>query len=161
MDPTRLRDQSVEEAQKAFDICLQLLQRSMDRLRIPMPRHAAVSGIFICAIVLSGVDRLLVRPGHQDDVSSLVKVTKDIVKERVKGDAWVLWAKVSDCARLNNSISDYRRALMGSVPGLGQLLLRHCLEKVHKDIITCWNFKGEVLNYWNFRLHWLDLCTHR
>jgi len=92
MDPTRLRDQSVEEAQKAFDICLQLLQRSMDRLRIPMPRHAAVSGIFICVIVLSGVDRLLVRPGHQDDVSSLVKVTKDIVKERVKGDAWVLWA---------------------------------------------------------------------
>ena len=69
--------------------------------------------------------------------------------------------QVSDCARLNNSISDYRRALMGSVPGLGQLLLRHCLEKVHKDIITCWNFKGEVLNYWNFRLHWLDLCTHR
>ncbi len=47
---------------------------------------------YICAIVLSSINRLLVRPGHQEDVSSLVKVTRDIVKERVKGDAWVLWA---------------------------------------------------------------------
>ncbi len=38
------------------------------------------------------IDRSLVRPGHKEDVSSLVKVTRDIVKERVKGDAWVLWA---------------------------------------------------------------------
>ncbi len=45
MDPTRLRDQSAEEAQKAFTICLQLLQRTMNRLGIPMPHYATVSGI--------------------------------------------------------------------------------------------------------------------
>ncbi len=59
---------------------------------------------------------------------------------------------------LINSISDYRRAITGSA---GQLLLRDCLGKVHEDIITCWNFKGEVLNCrYFFRLYWLDLCSH-
>jgi len=31
-----------------------------------------------------------------------------------------------------------------SVPEPEQLL-NDCLEKVHRDILTCWNFKGEVL----------------
>ncbi|KAH9045199.1 hypothetical protein EDB85DRAFT_2270248 [Lactarius pseudohatsudake] len=148
MDSTRLREQSVVEAQKAFDICLQLLQLSMNHLEIPMPRYARVS----------------VRPGHQEDVSSLVKVTKDIVQERVKGDAWAMWAiaqranlplKIDTC--LTKGTSYYRRALMGSMPGLGQLLLRNCLEKVHKDLITCWNFKGEVLNSPKFQQQMLGL----
>lgn len=39
--------------------------------------------------------------------------------------------------------SDYRNALAGSVPGVGQMLLRDCLAKVHQDIITCWNFRDE------------------
>ncbi|KAH9076954.1 hypothetical protein EDB83DRAFT_2671669 [Lactarius deliciosus] len=148
MDSTRLREQSVVEAQKAFDICLQLLQLSMNHLEIPMPRYARVS----------------VRPGHQEDVSSLVNVTKDIVQERVKGDAWAMWAiaqranlplKIDTC--LTKGTSYYRQALMGSMPGLGQLLLRNCLENVHKDIITCWNFKGEVLNSPKFQLQMLRL----
>ena len=32
------------------------------------------------------------------------------------------------------------------MPGFGQWILLDCLEKIHKDIITCWNFKGEVFN---------------
>ncbi|KAI9463259.1 hypothetical protein BJY52DRAFT_74397 [Lactarius psammicola] len=139
IDPTRLRDWSVEEAGKAFEICLQSLQRTVDYLKIPMPRYATVS----------------VRPGHKEDVSSLVKVTRDIVKERVKGDAWMLWAiaqraslpvKIDAC--VTKGISYYRRALTasGGTLELGQLLLRDCLRKVHEDIITCWNFKGEILN---------------
>ena len=47
---------------------------------------------YICAIVISGIDRFLVRPGHEEDVADLVRATRDIVKERFKGDAWVLWA---------------------------------------------------------------------
>lgn len=47
------------------------------------------------------------------------------------------------------------------MPGSGQLLLRDCLEKVHRDIITCWNFKGEVLRYRDFKLRLLDLRPHR
>ena len=58
-----------------------------------------------------------------------------------------------------NGISDYRRSLTGSVPGFGQILLRTCLAEVHKDIIKCWNFKGEV-NYLLFMLRSLDLCPH-
>ncbi|KAI9433136.1 hypothetical protein H4582DRAFT_1006362 [Lactarius indigo] len=76
MDPTRLHDRGVEEAQKAFEDCLESLRRTTNRLGIPMPPYATVS----------------VRPGHQEDVSSLVEVTRDVVRKRVKGDAWVLWA---------------------------------------------------------------------
>jgi hypothetical protein len=108
----------------------------MKRLQIPMPSYAAAS----------------VRPGHREDVSDLVQKTRDIVKERVKGDAWVLWAiaqrkhlplKIDAC--VTKGISHYRQAVMGTVPGSAQLFLRHCLEKGHKNIITCWNFKGEIL----------------
>jgi hypothetical protein len=48
MDPDRLRELSLKDAQEAFEICLQSVQRSMNRLRIPMPRHAKVSGAFLC-----------------------------------------------------------------------------------------------------------------
>ncbi|KAI9432389.1 hypothetical protein H4582DRAFT_2131814 [Lactarius indigo] len=150
MDPTRLHDRGVEEAQKAFEDCLKSLQRTMDRLGIPMPPYATVS----------------VRPGHQEDVSSLVEVTRDVVRKRVEGDAWVLWAiaqrtslpvKIDAC--VTKGISYYRQSLMvhrRGVPKSGQMLLRDCVEAVHKDIITCWNFKGEVLNSPEFRQ--LMLC---
>jgi hypothetical protein len=92
MDPTTLDNRSKEEAQQAFEICVQSLQRTMDRLRIPMPHYVKVSGIFVPLYYLSGLDRSLVRPGYQDDVSALVEVTRDMVKERLKGDAWIMWA---------------------------------------------------------------------
>jgi hypothetical protein len=47
------------------------------------------------------------------------------------------------CARLNKSISDHLQALTGKVVGAGEWSLGTCLENVHKDIITCWGFKGE------------------
>ncbi|KAH9062165.1 hypothetical protein EDB87DRAFT_1682171 [Lactarius vividus] len=144
MDPTHRRNQSVVEAQKAFDVCLRLLELSMNRLGIPMPCHARVS----------------VRPGHQEDVSSLAKVTQDIVKERVNGDAWAFGFIEFIHVYLpleSKGTSYYRRALMGSVPGLGPLSLRNCLEKVHKNIVTCWNFKGEVLNSPKFQEQMLEL----
>jgi hypothetical protein len=59
-----------------------------------------------------------------------------------------------------NDIVDYNRVLSGSVPGLGQMLLRICLVEVHKDIIKCWNFKGEV-KYLRFMLRSLGLRPHR
>ena len=48
------------------------------------------------------------------------------------------------CANLNNGISDHVQALAGKVIGVGEWTLGGCLQKVHKDIITCWNFRGEV-----------------
>jgi len=76
MDAPTLEGQSKEDARKAFEICVQLLRRTMDRLRIPMPHYVKVS----------------VRPGYQEDVSALVEVTRDIVKERLREDAWIMWA---------------------------------------------------------------------
>ena len=46
MDPASLRATSLEDAQEAFNICLKSLQRTMNRLKIPMPRYARVSGMF-------------------------------------------------------------------------------------------------------------------
>ena len=45
-DAVRLRDQSLEGAREAFGYCLKLLERSMVRLKIPMPSYAKASGIF-------------------------------------------------------------------------------------------------------------------
>ena len=52
MEQTALRDRSVEEARMAFEYCLELLKRSMKRLKIPMPRYAATSGIFVPLTIL-------------------------------------------------------------------------------------------------------------
>ena len=46
MDLTSLRNHSVEEAQKAFEMTLQSLQHTVDNLGIPMPPYAKVSGKF-------------------------------------------------------------------------------------------------------------------
>lgn len=45
IDPATLEYRSKEEARKAFEICVQSLQRTMNRLKIPMPRFVKVSGI--------------------------------------------------------------------------------------------------------------------
>jgi hypothetical protein len=45
MDPASLRATSLEDAQEAFNICLKSLQRTMNRLKIPMPSYARVSGM--------------------------------------------------------------------------------------------------------------------
>ncbi|KAF5348759.1 hypothetical protein D9756_009852 [Leucocoprinus leucothites] len=138
MDPATLDERGKDEARKAFKICVQSLQHTMRRLNIPMPHYVKVS----------------VRPGYsKEDVSALVEVTRDIVKERLKGDAWIMWAiaqraslpvKIEAC--ITKAMSYYRRVLTGTMPGFGQILLCRCLVEVHKDIIKCWNCKGKVLN---------------
>ena len=92
MDSMTLDKKSKVEAEQAFDKCVQSLQRTMERLHIPMPDYVKVSGMFVSLYNLSGLDRSLVRPGYKEDVSALVEVTRDIVKERLKGDAWIMWA---------------------------------------------------------------------
>jgi hypothetical protein len=91
MDETSRRSQSVAIAQEAFNTCLESLKVTMEDLRIPTPTYAKVSGMF-APFVLPGIDCLLVREGYEKDVASLVQVTTDVAKERVKGDAWVLWS---------------------------------------------------------------------
>ena len=43
MDQARVKEMGREDAQEAFNICLKSLQRTMNHLRIPMPRYARVS----------------------------------------------------------------------------------------------------------------------
>ena len=92
MDSTTLDERSKDEARQAFGICVQSLQRTMEHLNIPMPHYVKVSGMFVLFSDLSDLDRSLVRRGFKEDVSALVEVTRDIVKERLKGDAWIMWA---------------------------------------------------------------------
>ena len=61
---------------------------------------------------------------------------------------------------LFNSTIGYTRGLIGSAH-LKPKLLRDYLMQIHKDFITCWNFKGGVLNYHCFRLFALDLRPRR
>jgi len=133
MDDHTLESRSVEEAWKAFEKCLQSLRQVMRRLNVQMPPYARVS----------------VRPGHREDISELVEVTRKTVKERLQGDAWIMWAiaqranlpvKIDAC--VTNGMSGYTRSLSGG----GRKLLRDCLEQIHKDVITCWNFRGEILD---------------
>jgi len=145
---TDLHDQSRAKAQEAFETCLKSLKDTMAPL--PIPTYAKVS----------------VREGYQDasSMSSLVEITTKVAKDRVKGDAWVLWAMAQRKnlpskieASITKGISYHLQALTGRVIGAREWTLRTCLEKVHRDIITCWGFKGEVLNSrkfqeWMFRL---------
>jgi hypothetical protein len=140
----------VEDAEEAFNVTLKSLQVTMDDLGIPMPTYARVS----------------VRKGYEKDVSYLVRVTRDVAKEQVKGDAWVLWSiaqraslpdKIEAC--INKGISYYVQALAGKVFDVGEWTIGACLLKVHKDVITFWNFRGEVLESPKFQewmLHLVD-----
>jgi len=150
MDPDAQHQQSVKQAQESFRGTLQSLQVTMDHLGIPMPTYAKVS----------------VRKGYEDDVSYLVTRTRDVAREQVTGDAWVLWSmaqraslpdKIEAC--VIKGISYHLQALSGKVFDVGELTFGGCLQKVHKDIITCWNFRGEVLNSPKFQewmLHLVD-----
>ncbi|KAH9015511.1 hypothetical protein EDB85DRAFT_810210 [Lactarius pseudohatsudake] len=137
LDEISLRNQSEKNAAIAFNECLQSLQRILGRLNIPMPHCARVS----------------VRKGYQESVSTLVESTRDVVRDRLGGDAWIMWSiaqraspsvKMEACVA--KGMSSYNHLLSGGMPGSERLLLRDCLEKVHRDIVTCWNFKGEVLD---------------
>ena len=85
IDPATLKDLSQEEARKAFEVCMQSLQRTMDCLKIPMPRYVKVSGMLVSLCYSSRLDRSSVRPGYQEDVPALVEVTQDIVARRTLG----------------------------------------------------------------------------
>jgi len=114
--------QSIENANEAFETCLKTLKLKPET---PMPTYAKVS----------------VRKGYEKIVSSLVEITGDVAKVRVEGYAWVLWARASVPIKIKacitKGISYYTHALACSLPVVGRWILRDCLQKVHKDIITC------------------------
>ncbi|KAJ7027607.1 hypothetical protein C8F04DRAFT_1122090 [Mycena alexandri] len=141
----KFRDNREYQAQRDFERCIESLEKAAIRLKIAMPKYKHVS----------------VRKTYDGNIVPLVEMTKEIVQERLKGDAWIIWAvaqrasvplKVEAC--IEKGMTYYWRSLSGgSVPGLGKTLLHECLMKVHQDIIACWNLRdGEmVLNGVEFK----------
>ncbi|KAJ6534529.1 hypothetical protein DFH09DRAFT_122306 [Mycena vulgaris] len=124
------KEDSKNAAQRDFDGHVESLKDAAKRLKIGMPSVINVS----------------VRAGYNDNILKLIDLTRNTVEERMKGDAWIMWAiaqkasvplKIEAC--VSKGMSYYWRALSGSIPVAGKLLLRECLLKVHQDIIACWN----------------------
>ncbi|KAJ7789512.1 hypothetical protein B0H14DRAFT_239791 [Mycena olivaceomarginata] len=125
------------QAQRDFEPCIESLKKAAIRLDIAMPQYKHVS----------------VRKKFDRNIVPLVQMTKEIVQERLKGDAWIIWAvaqrasvplKVEAC--IEKGMTYYWNSLsVGSIPGLGKMLLRECLLKIHHDIVACWNLRdGET-----------------
>jgi len=139
-----LKHQRAEaQASEALRTCIESVEKTMNYLRIPLPPHVKVS----------------VRPRFDADVSDLVTTTREIVQTGLKNDAWVLWTiaqrasipvKIDAC--IERGLNSYYLALSGAAPGIGKLLLRECLVRVHQDIVTCWNIKNghEILKSQEF-----------
>lgn len=73
---------------------MESLKRTADRLEIPIPHYINVSGAvfpiqrkFNVYVYLSAV-----RKGYEHNIPSLVNLTRDLVEDRLKGDAWIIWA---------------------------------------------------------------------
>ncbi|KAJ7112320.1 hypothetical protein C8R44DRAFT_798337 [Mycena epipterygia] len=127
------KEESENAAQRDFDGYVESLKDTAKRLKIKMPSLINVS----------------IRKGYNDNILKLVDLTRKIVEERLKGDAWIMWAiaqkasvplKIDAC--VSKGMSYYWRALSGTIPVAGKPLLRECLLNVHQDIIACWNMSN-------------------
>jgi hypothetical protein len=89
--------QSEEKAKAAYDVCQQSVEQTMLRLvgpNAPKPLCAKVSSaIFPSSNRLSfDLFLFLARRTYEDTVSSLVEATYNLVKDRLEGDEWIMWA---------------------------------------------------------------------
>ncbi|KIJ94960.1 hypothetical protein K443DRAFT_341282 [Laccaria amethystina LaAM-08-1] len=141
MTPEAAKQQGEADALKALQVCVESLERSMKKLGTTMPPFAEVS----------------IDPGYEDNLSNLSLITRNVVQDRLKNDAWLMWAiaqrvslpvKIDAC--IDKGVSYYYLALSGTVPGVGKTLLRECLAHVHKDIVDCWNLRNghQVSEFW-------------
>jgi len=56
-----------------------------------------------------------------------------------------------------NNLLEYWPTMASIAPGVGTMLLETCLFKIHKDIITLWNFnEGEKVGLTTFGIGYLD-----
>jgi len=84
-----LHEKSREESQKALDICIQSLERTLRSMETPKSQtpklhYVNVSGMnfpwFICSVLICLPDRR----GYEDTILSLVQVTCDLVSDMLK-----------------------------------------------------------------------------
>jgi hypothetical protein len=81
------------QAQRDFERCIESLKRAAIRLNIAMPQYKHVSG-WQNALAQRIYPHFFftVRKKYDGNVVPLVQMTKEIVEERLKGDAWIIWA---------------------------------------------------------------------
>ncbi|KXN83934.1 hypothetical protein AN958_00798 [Leucoagaricus sp. SymC.cos] len=134
MTPEAAEQQGKVDAQKALQVCVESLKRSMKKHKVPLPPFAEVS----------------IDPGYKDNLSTLSLITRNVVRDQLKNDAWVMWAMAQQPFKVlmfrfhlqRKGISYYYLALSGTVPRVGKMLLRECLSHVHKDIVDCWKLRN-------------------
>ena len=90
MDSNVLEWRSKVEVGNALDECVRCLKRTLHGVE-PMVPHVNVSGINPPSLLI-GVDTSLDRPGYEAHMSSLVEVTRDLVRDMLQNDASVMWA---------------------------------------------------------------------
>ena len=93
--PDAAQQQGEADALEAFRVCVELLERSMTKLNVTMPPYAKVSGGYvplIAHLITTLAVFLLVDPGYEGDLSSLAAITRDVVQDKLKNDAWLMWA---------------------------------------------------------------------
>ncbi|KAF8432208.1 hypothetical protein L210DRAFT_3558661, partial [Boletus edulis BED1] len=146
LDEETLRTKSEMNARVALKASVDSLNRSTAVLNIPTLPCTGIS----------------VFQGYEGTIATLVDMTRNIVEERLKGDAWVTWAiaqRANLPMKIEACVDVYYRALTGITPGTGNMLLWECLAQVHRDIVTCWNFrdKSKILGGTEFMLLMLYL----
>ena len=91
MDSKVLDRRSEVEVRNALDECVQCLKHTLDVMETPMVPNVNVSGINSPSLLFS-VDVSLDRRGYEAHMSSLVEVTRDLVRNMLQNDASVIWA---------------------------------------------------------------------
>lgn len=91
MDLKALDGRSKVEAEDALKECVQSLRHTLDGMRTPMVPYVSVSGMSPPSLSIS-VDMSLDRRGYEAQMSSLVEVTRDLVRDMLQNDASVMWA---------------------------------------------------------------------
>ncbi|KAJ7656143.1 hypothetical protein DFH06DRAFT_1200202 [Mycena polygramma] len=141
----KFTEDSENQAQLEFDRSVKSLENAVARLKIEMPPYINVAAP---RKKRAGVN-----------IPELVDTTRRTVEKHLQ-DVWIMWATAQRVnvplkleASIDKGMSYFWRALSGTIPGAGNILLRDCLFKVHRDIIACWNFRDAnmVLNGEEFK----------
>lgn len=128
MTPEAAKQQGEAEALQALQVCVGSLKRSVEKLGTTMPPFTEVSSecVPLYRTYFPHWLSFLVDPGYEGNLSKLSVVTRDVVQDKLKNDAWLMWAiaqRVSLPVKIN--------ACIEYVASLFNHLLRSCSVFIH------------------------------
>jgi hypothetical protein len=94
LNPQDVHNRAREEARTEFDIYVQSFHNAIRKMdsTMEMPPWTEVSSKTPTRFRFLSVDLFAVFNGYDADISSLVQVTSNVVKEKLKDDTWLMWA---------------------------------------------------------------------